>query len=83
MQADPRIPLDEASAGLLAKLAQDAELRTAIERDPVATLAKLGFEIDPADVPETVVLPEADEIRWVASSETDPETFWNPFILGD
>lgn len=48
---------------LLARLAEDDELRARLEANPVATLAEFGFEIDPAIAPYRVTLPSKEHIR--------------------
>lgn len=80
MHADPQVALDDTSAGFLAQLARDSDLRAALERDPVATLASFGIRIDPESVPESVTLPSPGKLN---AAGTMQEVLWVPFFPED
>lgn len=47
----------------LQKLANDDEFRAALEKDPVGTLAAHNIEVDPADLPDAIVLPSKEGLQ--------------------
>ena len=82
MQTMNDVSFDESSATFLSQLANDEELRAAVKRDPVGTLAQFGIEVDPAKVPETIELPSAEDLKGLQAVGAN-ETMWAPFIEGD
>jgi len=83
----PSEPLPQQHLELLRQVHHNPTFRAQLRDDPAAAFAQLGLVIDPADIPQHVVLPKAAAIEAGAEDLSAASSVrflpWYPFLTDD